>query len=83
MEHLIEPYVIGQSLWILLGIVAVTIFVLGKSADTMIDEAVTIAMDEPAGDVLSILHIPAEVPLPAPSHCKLLSLHQHGGIWFL
>ncbi|MDE0737347.1 MAG: sodium:calcium antiporter, partial [Pirellulaceae bacterium] len=44
MEHLIEPYVIGQSLWILLGIVAVTIFVLGKSADTMIDEAVTISI---------------------------------------
>ncbi len=44
MEHLIEPYVIGQSLWILLGIVGLTIFVLGKSADTMIDEAVSISI---------------------------------------
>ena len=44
MEHLIEPYVVGQSLWILLGIVCATIFVLGKSADTMIDEAVNISI---------------------------------------
>jgi len=44
MEHLIEPYVVGQSLWLLLGIVCATIFVLGKSADTMIDEAVTISV---------------------------------------
>ena len=44
MEHLIEPYVVGQSLWILLGMVGITIFVLGKSADVMIDEAVTISV---------------------------------------
>jgi hypothetical protein len=35
-----------------------------------IDEAVAVAMDEPTGDVLSILHIPAEVPLPAPAEKK-------------
>lgn len=44
MEHLIDPYIVGKSLWVLLGIVGVTIFVLGKSADVMIDEAVTISV---------------------------------------
>ena len=44
MQELLEPLVSGTGLWQLLFLTAVSIAILGKSADTLVDQAVLLSV---------------------------------------